>query len=236
MDLDLLARPGRDHGQHPLQPGARHESPPDPGSPPPEPQAAPKLEGEVFDRDGFKSKHKTPQCAFAKFAIALETARVQVRRFLRHDALLAPRPGHPSPRARASQHPYAFGHWTGSPLVLSLAGARGVSRCRFSRRVDALYHNQGHKIAMDGVEGSRSTWTSATLTNSGGRAGVTVWTRARSTLFVGWEPWAWRLECPDTVRPSYFISLCSARCRQGPFTRHRWIDTLALLLWSRQHK
>ena len=24
-----------------------------------------------------------------------------------------------------------------------------------------------------------------------------------ATLFVGWEPWAWTLECPDTVRPSH---------------------------------
>ena len=83
IDVDLPARLGRDHGrgQHPLQLGARPNArATSPDGPPPEPQAAPKLEGEVFDSDSFKSKHKTPpQRAFARFAIALETARVRQR-------------------------------------------------------------------------------------------------------------------------------------------------------------
>ena len=81
---------------------------------------------------------------------------------------------------------------------------------------------------MDGVEGSRSTSTSAMLTNSA-RARAFGWVAARNFVrrlgALGVD-----VGVSGYSAPVAFVSLCSARLW------HRWIDILALLLWSRQHK
>ena len=132
--------------------------------------------------------------------------------------------GTPLPELPSIRGPFGQGY------VLRLVVRWRARRVAVSLLTTCLRHaiSQVIPIAMDGVEGSRSTSTSATLTNSLGVGG-------RPSLFVGWEPWAWTLVCPDTVRPSHLFP-CVPRDMKVPSPGTAGSIPSTSALWSRQHR